>query len=141
MKKIILTPQEKLVSIMDLKQNFFTKIKVGIRYFYKKDREYLLSLSDGWVSRITALIKEEVMSSNLNSQPGLTSDICPFCIENLHIKHGPCTKCNYGKLHGICSFEDFGHPKGGLNTWGSLVKIYNGREDRPTYAQFLNILN
>ena len=88
----MMTNQEKLVEIMELKAEFASMPE----FFTEEDRTDLLSWSDE-----KAKVVIQAMSDINFIKDG---DTCPWCISNIdsiYLK-SQCTHCEYGKRHGIC---------------------------------------
>jgi len=94
-----MTPQDKIVKFLQTKNKTIYK-NTKLRYIYDKDLEYIEEVLDSSIANdIWGQIQFNICFEDAK---GLTSLICPWCIEKQINDEEDCFICTYGQVHGIC---------------------------------------
>jgi len=118
--------REVLVEFMSSKSKWMNEyLNIdGNLYFTDGDRDEILSWKEERAKEIWLKIKKNI---NKNKCSGLRYEFCPFCYSSgyTHNEVNPgaenmaCTKCSYGKRHGICTSRE-----PGVSQYQQILKIF-----------------
>lgn len=91
--------KEKLIEFLWKKHEIIKKA-TGLDYITEDDIETLDNLSD--IDKIWKTIKLEIIIG----QYGLSTDVCPWCIDVYLNCNRPCSECFYSQKKQICNVDD-----------------------------------
>ena len=121
----MLTFNEKIIMFMKKKQDLLIELGIKDKYIIKKDEKVILSWEEDKCEKIW-----KKLIHNINEDlTGLSTETCPFCIEN---KSSTCVGCTYQINHEMCCVDNSTYNK----ILGKLLKQGYGFSGEPFTKSF-----